>query len=106
MCLEERSVHVGRSRFAGPLGPTIACSPVWPLMRDLIRTVCTASGLGTVIGEAATGQRSAIIYSLIVSCECRGKDPLAYLKDILTRLPRMTNQDDLSALNPANWQPA
>ena len=31
---------------------------------------------------------------------------MAYLKDILTRLPRMTNQDDLGALTPENWQPA
>ena len=58
------------------------------------------------IGHAEAGQRSAILYSLIVSCERHGKDPLAYLKDILTRLPRMTNQDDLGALTPKNWQPA
>ncbi len=31
--------------------------------------------------------------------------PFAYLKDVLTRLPRMTNQDDLTPLLPANWQP-
>ena len=45
------------------------------------------------------------LYSLIVSCERHGKDPLAYLKDILTRLPRLTNQDDLKPLLPVNWQP-
>jgi hypothetical protein len=52
------------------------------------------------------GQRSAILYSLTVSCERHGKDRLAYLKDILTRLPRMTNQDDLGILTPENWQAA
>ena len=57
------------------------------------------------IGHPDAGQRSAILYSLIVSCERHGKDPLAYLKDLLTRLPRMTNQDDLKPLLPVNWQP-
>ena len=52
------------------------------------------------------GQRSAILYSLIVSCQRHGKDPLAYLKDLLTRLPRMTNRDDLRPLTPRLWQPA
>jgi hypothetical protein len=32
-------------------------------------------------------------------------DPFAYLKDVLSRLPAMTNQDDLSALTPARWKP-
>jgi transposase len=52
------------------------------------------------------GQRSAIIYSLVVSCQRHGKDPLAYLKDVLARLPMMTNRDDLGPLTPALWQPA
>jgi transposase len=35
-----------------------------------------------------------------------GKDPFAYLKDVLTRLPAMTNQDDLTALTPTRWSPS
>jgi hypothetical protein len=58
------------------------------------------------IGHPDAGDRSAIIYSIVVSCQRHGKDPLAYLRDVLTRLPAMTNQDDLSALTPANWSPA
>ncbi len=58
------------------------------------------------IGHPAAGQRSAIIYSLVVSCERHGKDPLAYLRDVLSRLPLMTNQDDLTPLTPAGWQPS
>jgi hypothetical protein len=64
---------------------------------------------GTVrlfIGHPDAGQRSAIIYSLVVSCQRHGKDPLAYLRDVLRRLPTMTNQDDLTTLTPAGWQPA
>ena len=58
------------------------------------------------IGHPEAGQRSAIIYSIVVSCQRHGKDPLAYLRDVLTRLPRMSNQDDLAPLLPINWQPA
>jgi transposase len=58
------------------------------------------------IGHPEAGQRSAIIYSLIGSCQRHGKDPLAYLRDVLRRLPAMTNQDDLTPLTPTAWQPA
>ena len=58
------------------------------------------------IGHPDAGQCSAILYSLIVSCKRRSKDPLAYLEDVLTRLSRMTNQEDLNALTPANRQPS
>ncbi len=33
-----------------------------------------------------------------------GKDPMAYMNDILAHLPRMTNRDDLRALPPRLWQ--
>ncbi len=57
------------------------------------------------IGHPDAGQRSAILYSLVISCKRHGKDPLAYLRDLLTRLPSMTNQDDLDPLLPCNWTP-
>ena len=55
------------------------------------------------IGHPDPGQRSAIIYSIVVSCQRRGIDPLVYVRDLLTRLPAMSNQDDLKALTPAHW---
>jgi transposase len=58
------------------------------------------------IGHPDAGQRSAIIYSIVVSCRRRGIDPHAYLRDVLTRLPTMTTHDDLDALTPARWTPA
>lgn len=57
------------------------------------------------IGHPDAGHRSAIIYSLVVSCQRHGKDPLAYLRDLLTRLPRMTNREDIAPLTPALWLP-
>ncbi len=56
------------------------------------------------IGHPDAGQRSAIIYSLVVSCQRHGHDPLAYLRDVLGRLPTLTNQDDLKPLLPGHWQ--
>ena len=56
------------------------------------------------IGHPDAGQRSAIIYSLMGSCRRRGIDPLLYLRDVLTRLPTMTNRDDLSELLPSKWK--
>lgn len=76
------------------------------LIENAIRPSCIGKKNWLFIGHPEAGQRSAIIYSLIVSCQRHGKDPLAYIKDILTRLPRMTNQDDLRQLLPKNWQPA
>jgi hypothetical protein len=58
------------------------------------------------IGHPDAGQRSAIIYSIVVSCRRHGKDAHAYLRDVLTRLPAMSNRDDLDALTPARWQAA
>ncbi len=57
------------------------------------------------IGHPDAGDRSAILYSLVLSCKRHGKDPLAYLRDVLTRLPRMTNKDNLDELLPSNWTP-
>jgi hypothetical protein len=49
---------------------------------------------------------SAIIYSIVVSCQRHRKDPFAYMREVLTRLPSMTNRDNLDALTPVNWRPA
>lgn len=77
---------------------------------NLIENAIRPSAIGKknwlFIGHPDAGQRSAIIYSIVVSCQRHGKDPLAYLRDVLTRLPRMTNQDDLAPLTPANWKAA
>ncbi|ACB69019.1 transposase IS66 family (plasmid) [Burkholderia ambifaria MC40-6] len=42
--------------------------------------------------------------SLIRSAQLNGLDPLAYLKDVLTRLPTH-KASDIDALLPHHWQP-
>jgi transposase len=79
------------------------------LDNNLVENAIRPSAIGKknwlFIGHPDAGQRSAIIYSIVVSCQRHGKDPLAYMRDVLTRLPAMTTKDDLAALTPANWQP-
>ena len=58
------------------------------------------------VGSETTGQRAAIIYTMVECAKRHGQNPEAWLTDVLERLPAMTNQDDLSVLLPSNWQPA
>jgi transposase len=76
------------------------------LVENAIRPSAIGKKNWLFIGHPDAGQRSAIIYSLVVSCQRHGKDPLVYLRDVLRRLPAMTNQDDLTPLTPAAWQPS
>lgn len=54
------------------------------------------------IGEAEAGQRSAILFTLIEACRSRGIDPQTYLRDVLSRLPTMTNRQ-IKDVTPAAW---
>jgi transposase len=80
------------------------------LDNNLVENAIRPSAIGKknwlFVGHPDAGQRSAIIYSIVVSCQRHRKDPLAYLRDVLTRLPQMTTRDDLTVLTPANWKPA
>ncbi len=77
------------------------------LVENALRPSCIGKQNWLFIGHPDAGQRSAILYSLIVSCQRHGKDPLAYLRDLLTRLPRLTNRDDLDpSPRPAGSPPA
>jgi transposase len=57
------------------------------------------------IGHPDAGDRAAVLYSLLGTCQRYGHNPHAYLKDVLTRLPGMTSKDDLRPLLPSQWQP-
>jgi hypothetical protein len=75
------------------------------LVENAVRPTAVGKKNWLFVGHPDAGQRSAILYSLIVSCLRHGVEPLAYLRDVLTRLPSMTNQDDLGPLLPGRWQP-
>ena len=74
------------------------------LVENAIRPSAIGKKNWLFIGHPEAGQRSAIIYSIVVSCQRRGIDPLEYMRDVLTKLPKMTTKDDLDALTPALWK--
>ena len=56
------------------------------------------------VGDEAAGANIAGLYSLVATCEANGKNPLAYLTDVLGRIgshPRARLDD----LLPQNWEP-
>jgi hypothetical protein len=54
------------------------------------------------IGEADAGQRSAILFTIIEACRSRGIDPQTYLREVLTRLPTLTNRQ-IKDVTPEAW---
>ena len=75
------------------------------LVENAIRPTALGKKNWLFVGEANAGERAAIIYTLIESCRRRGIDPYAYLKDVLTRLPNMTNHQ-IPEVIPAAWAKA
>jgi hypothetical protein len=75
------------------------------LVENAVRPTAVGKKNWLFVGHPDAGQRGAILYSVIVSCLRHSKEPLAYLRDVLSRLPAMTNQDDLGPLLPSRWQP-
>jgi transposase len=72
------------------------------LVENAIRPTAIGKKNWLFIGDAGAGQRSAIIYTLIESCRRRGLDPFTYLRDVLTRLPNMTNWQ-IPEVTPQAW---
>jgi transposase len=72
------------------------------LVENAIRPTAIGKKNWLFIGDAEAGQRSAIIYTVIESCRRRGLDPYAYLREMLTRLPHMTNRQ-IPEIVPAVW---
>lgn len=59
------------------------------------------------VGSPEAGNRSAVLYSLLISARHHGVDPEAYLRDLITRLPGCGNQEAaLRQLLPENWAAA
>jgi len=81
------------------------CVPVcnnW--IENQIRPWATGRKNWLFAGSLRAGKRAAAIMSLIRSAQLNGHDPLAYLKDVLTRLP--THRDAaIDDLLPHRWQP-
>ena len=62
------------------------------LVENAIRPTALGRKNWLFIGAEVAGWRSAVIYTIIQSCKASGINPYAYLKDVLERLPSMTNR--------------
>lgn len=74
------------------------------LTENAIRPSAVGKKNWLFIGHPEAGWRSAVIYSIVVSCQRRGIDPWQYLNDVLKRLPSL-KQSQLETVLPANWKP-
>lgn len=75
------------------------------LVENAIRPTALGKKNWLFIGEAHAGERSAIIYTVMENCRRRSLDPFAYLREIFTRLPHMTNWQ-IPQTTPAAWAKA
>ena len=73
-------------------------------LENLIRPWAMGRRAWLFAGSELTGQRAAVVMSLLQSAKLHGHDPWAYLKDALTRLPSHMNSR-IEELLPHRWQP-
>lgn len=71
-------------------------------VENAIRPTAVGKKNWLFIGDAEAGHRGAILYTLVESCRRRGIDPQAYLRDVLTRLPKM-NTSQIPEATPEAW---
>ncbi len=74
------------------------------LIENSIRPTAVGRKRWLFLGHPDAGWRSAVIYSILVSCRRRALNPLEYLTDVLGRLPT-ARTSDLPGLLPGNWKP-
>lgn len=71
-----------------------------------IRTVAIGRKNYLFSGSHEGARRSAMLYSLMISCKLNGINPQVYLPDVLERLAYLPKEDHiLQMLLPNNWQP-
>jgi transposase len=74
------------------------------LVENSIRPSAIGKRRWLFIGHPQAGWRSAVIYSIIVSCRRRDINPQEYLTDVLRRLPEQ-KINRIEELLPGNWNP-
>lgn len=88
VCIEDGRLEIDNNQVENAIRPTALGRKNW-----------------LFIGAEEAGWRSAVIYSIIQSCRAHGVEPYAYLKDVLTRLPSMTNHQ-IPTITPKAWAAA
>lgn len=77
------------------------------LIENAIRPSAVGKKNFLFIGSPKAGKRSAIIYSIIVSCERHGIEPLTYMREVLGELAKLgKNSKAVDHLLPSRWSPS
>jgi transposase len=69
-----------------------------------LRRIALGRGNFLFVGNEAAGHNLALLYTLVASCEKHDVNPIAYLTDVLTRVPGHP-PDRLIDLLPHRWRP-
>lgn len=72
------------------------------LVENAIRPSAVGKKNWLFIGDKHAGRKSAILYSLIISCRNHGVEPRAYIKYLIETLPTLTNQQ-IKDVTPAAY---
>jgi len=75
------------------------------LLENTIRPTAIGKKNWMFIGHPDAGQRSAILYTIILSCRRLELNPHAYIRDYLTQVPTL-NANKAALLTPKNWSKA
>jgi transposase len=74
------------------------------LMENAIRPTAIGKKNWLFVGHPEAGERPAILYSILISCQRLEVDPATYLRDVLSMdLPNMS-EEQLAELTPKNWK--
>ena len=74
------------------------------LIENKIRPSAIGKKNWLFVGSPEAGERTAVIYSLLLTCEIHGVDPHAWLKDVLAKAPVTPGEAGQKALLPYNWR--
>ncbi len=72
------------------------------LVENIIRVPALGKKNWLFFGSKDAGVQSAIIMTVLLNCKMHGINPEEYLKDVLSRLPHITNAE-ARELTPAKW---
>ena len=76
------------------------------LVENAIRPTAVGKKGWLFFGSDEAGTRNAVVFTLVQNCRMHGVNPYEYFRDVLERLPGMTNQDPVDQLTPLNWKKA
>jgi transposase len=73
-------------------------------MENAIRPTAIGKKNWLFVGHPQAGERAAVLYSILISCQRLEIQPLDYLHDVLGKDTRILSEQDLKNLTPSNWK--